>query len=53
MGSLPISATPVPRGPAVATTGHPFRLSVARMGGEFLLGLRREVEMIRAGQTRS
>ena len=32
------------RFPVVATiNGHPFRLSVARMGGEFLLGLRREV----------
>ncbi len=66
MGSLHISATLVPRGPAAAfilddeqvatvgegakrfpvvatINGHPFRLSVARMGGEFLLGLRREV----------
>jgi hypothetical protein len=32
------------RFPVVATiNGTPFRLSVARMGGEFLLGLRREV----------
>jgi hypothetical protein len=66
VGSLHISATLVPRGPAAAfilddeqvaivgegakrfpvvatINGHPFRLSVARMGGEFLLGLRREV----------
>ncbi|HEX4691474.1 MAG TPA: DUF1905 domain-containing protein [Solirubrobacteraceae bacterium] len=66
MGSLHISATLVPRGPAAAfilddeqvatvgegakrfpvvatINGHPFRLSVARMGGEFLLGMRREV----------
>jgi hypothetical protein len=66
MGSLHVSATLTPRGPAAAfilddeqvatvgegakrfpvvatINGHPFRLSVARMGGEFLLGLRREV----------
>jgi hypothetical protein len=43
------------RFPVVATIdGHPFRLSVARMGGEFMLGLRREVREqagVQAGDT--
>jgi hypothetical protein len=76
MGSLHISATLVPRGPAavfilddeqVATVGegakrfpvvatingHPFRLSVARMGGPNDTGFARWVEEAKREETRS
>jgi bacteriocin resistance YdeI/OmpD-like protein/uncharacterized protein DUF1905 len=44
MGALTFTTTLQARGPAAAiVNGHTWRTTVTRMGGEFLLGLSREV----------